>query len=82
MEKVVLYTKLGCPLGEEAYLMLLELTGDIPMEIDIVDITHSHNNHLVNQYAHRIPVLASPGRNAELEWPFTQADIRTYLAGK
>jgi hypothetical protein len=79
MEKVILYTKLNCHLCQEAYLMLMEITLDIPLEIDMVDITHAHNSHLQDKYALRIPVLARPHSNIELDWPFTPADIKTFL---
>lgn len=79
MEKVILYTKLDCHLCQEAYLMLMELTLDIPLEIDLVDITHAHNSHLYHKYTDRIPVLARPHHNAELDWPFTPADIKAYI---
>jgi hypothetical protein len=80
MEKIILYTKLNCHLCEEAYQMLMELTLDIPMEIDMVDITHTHNSHLLAQYFDRIPVLAKPGSEHELAWPFNLDEIRAYLA--
>jgi hypothetical protein len=80
MEKIILYTKLDCHLCQEAYLMLMELTLDIPLEIDLVDITHAHNNHLYQKYNERIPVLTRPYASAELDWPFTPADIKSYLA--
>jgi hypothetical protein len=79
MEKVILYTKLNCPLCQDAYLMLMEITLDIPLEIDLVDITHAHNSEIHGQYAERIPVLAKPGNKAELDWPFTPDDVRNYL---
>jgi hypothetical protein len=79
MEKVILYTKLNCHLCQDAYLMLMELTLDIPLEIDMVDITHAHNNHLQSKYTDRIPVLARPYNGAELDWPFTLADIKAFI---
>lgn len=80
MKKIILYTKLNCHLCEEAYQMLIELTLDIPLEIDMVDISHAHNHHLLDDYAERIPVLAKVDADAELEWPFSLEDIRAYLA--
>lgn len=79
MEKVILYTKLNCHLCQEAYLMLIEITLDIPLEIDLVDIAHTHNSHLQEKYAFRIPVLARPHSQIELDWPFTPADVRAFL---
>jgi hypothetical protein len=80
MKKVLLYTKLNCHLCHDAYLMLLDLTGEIPLEIDLIDIGHSHNSHLADDYEFRIPVLALPAHQRELDWPFTLDDIRAFLA--
>jgi hypothetical protein len=83
MKKVLLYTKLSCHLCHDAYLMLLDLTGEIPLEIELVDIGHSHNRALSDRYELRIPVLASldsPQGVRELDWPFTPDDIRAFLA--
>jgi hypothetical protein len=79
METIIFYTKLNCHLCEEAYQMLMEFTLEIPLEIDVVDVSHSHNSHLLEIYADRIPILAKPGDPRELEWPFTSADIQAFL---
>ena len=76
----MLYTKLNCPLCDEAYLMLLELTNEIPLEIDIVDITHEYNKNIQPTYAKRIPVLACDQVETELDWPFTPEKVRAYLS--
>ena len=59
--------------------MLMELAYDIPLEIDIIDITHSHIK-LESDYTERIPVIALDGASAELDWPFTIEEIKAYLA--
>lgn len=79
MQKVMFYTKLNCGLCDEAYLMLMQVAVDIPLEIDIVDITHSHNR-LGYKYDERIPVISRSGADTELDWPFTIEDIKAYLA--
>lgn len=81
MQKVTLYTKLSCHLCLEAYQLLMECAFDLPLEIDMVDITHAHNSELAKKYADRIPVLARSDSETELDWPFTLADIRAYLSG-
>ena len=78
MQKVLLYTKLDCSLCDKAYQMLLDLAFDIPLEIDIIDISHAHNN-LETAYDTRIPVIALDRLGTELEWPFTSEDIKLYL---
>jgi hypothetical protein len=59
--------------------MLMEITLDIPLEIDLVDITHAHNSHIHTKYFDRIPVLARPHSQAELDWPFTPADVKAFI---
>ena len=79
MQTVTFYTKLNCGLCDKAYAMLMQLAYDIPLEIDIIDITHTHNK-LGQNYDERIPVIALSNADTELEWPFTIDDIRAYLA--
>ncbi|MCB0191931.1 MAG: glutaredoxin family protein [Anaerolineae bacterium] len=73
------YTKLNCPACDEAYNMLVTVALDIPLEIDVLDITHPHNG-LEAVYAKRIPVIVAPDRNQELTWPFSIEDIKFYLS--
>jgi len=80
MQKVTFYTKLNCSLCEEGYRYLLEVAYEIPLQIEMVDITHKHNYDLKEIYGARIPVLASSHTDDELDWPFTQGDIKAYLA--
>ena len=61
--------------------MLLDMAWDMPLEIDLIDITHAHNRDIQAAYFDRIPVLGRPGIAAELNWPFTPDDIKVYLAG-
>jgi hypothetical protein len=79
MKKVTLYTKLNCHLCLEAYRLLLEVACDLPLEIDVVDITHSHNAAVTSNYAARIPVVALPEAGTELGWPFTYPELKAFL---
>jgi hypothetical protein len=78
MQYVTFYTKLNCSLCDEAYQMLMDIAFDTPLNIDIVDITHAHNN-VEERYAHRIPVVTTPHHETELEWPFTMDELKAYL---
>lgn len=80
MKKVTLYTKLNCHLCMDAYRLLMEVACEIPLEIDVVDITHSHNADATSNYATRIPVVALPETNTELGWPFTFSELKAYLS--
>ena len=77
MHKVTLYIKLECSLCEQAYRILLDVTLDIPLEIDVIDITHTHNN-LEERYKTRIPVVALDN-GIELDWPFSALDVKSQL---
>ena len=79
MEQVTFYTKLDCCLCDQAYRLLLNVACGMPLEIDVVDITHAHNGDIKSLYAERIPVVAKAGANTELDWPFTTDDIKAYL---
>lgn len=79
---MTLYTKLGCHLCEEAYRRLFEVACDLPLKIDMVDITLPHNRAIHDKYFIRIPVLALAGRQDELNWPFAVEDIVAYLLTK
>lgn len=80
MQTVILYTRLGNSNCEEANRLLMEIAYDIPLEIDVIDVTHSHNRNLKEDYSQRIPVIATPGNDLELNWPFSLEDIKAYLA--
>jgi hypothetical protein len=81
MRKIIIYTKLNCPLCDEAYLLLIDVACEIPLQIEVVDITQPHNQALNDIYRERIPVIAKPETTTELNWPFTIEDLRLYLTG-
>lgn len=59
--------------------MLIDVAYEVPLEIDVVDITHSHNADINDMYAERIPVVTTPDAETELEWPFTLEQLKAYL---
>ncbi|MCB0211367.1 MAG: glutaredoxin family protein [Anaerolineae bacterium] len=73
------YTKLNCPACDEAYNMLVTVALDIPLNIDVVDITHPHNG-LETAYADLIPVIIILDQNQELTWPFSVEEIKSTLS--
>lgn len=79
MPKLTLFTKLDCHLCEEAYRMLMDVAFDMPLKIDVVDISLPHHKALNEQYGERIPVITKPDAKSELAWPFTPDDIKAYL---
>jgi thiol-disulfide isomerase/thioredoxin len=54
-KKVVLYTKVHCPLCDEAHKLLKELQSEIPFQIESVDIYQ--NDDLIEKYGLMIPVI-------------------------
>jgi len=79
MKKVIFYTQLGHRSCDAAYRILMEVAWDVPLEIDVVDISHAHNEEARAKYADRIPVITSPDGKTELEWPFTLDEVKLYL---
>ncbi|MDM8531184.1 glutaredoxin family protein [Anaerolineales bacterium HSG25] len=73
------YTKLGCKNCDEAYRLLMDLTYDNPLKIDIIDVAHTHNHALKPKYENRIPVISIPHADTELQWPFNAAEVSAYL---
>ena len=74
--KVVLYSKVGCHLCDEARALLDELAAEVDFELIEVEI---HDDPaLYERYKYRIPVVAINGVEA-LEGRFDQADLRVAM---
>ncbi len=74
-----LYSTLGCHLCELAEQQLLPLLGEMAVQVEWVDIAES--NDWLERYALQIPVLARLDTGAELGWPFTTEQARSFLQG-
>jgi glutaredoxin len=81
MQRLILYTKQNCHLCDQAEQILQAVYRDIPLEVEQVDIAAPQNITALAKYRERIPVLSRPSRETELDWPFSVADIKAYLAG-
>lgn len=73
MNELVLYTRPGCHLCDQA----LELCRECGVEPGPVDI--SGELGLIEAYGTRIPVLRRRDTGAELGWPFGAAELRAFL---
>lgn len=62
MKKLVLYTKAGCHLCENAKAAILSVRRSVAFELQEVDITRDED--LFDLYKHDIPVLEIDGRRA------------------
>ena len=72
---LTLYQRDDCPLCDEAY-ELLAVTG-VP---DFEPVWIDGEPELEARYGARVPVLRRSEDGAELDWPFTVASLRAFLA--
>lgn len=75
---LILYTRPGCHLCEDAAGLLLRVAEERPFDLAEVDI--SGEPRLMKRYALRIPVVGRPDTGAELGWPFEAEDVWALLA--
>jgi glutaredoxin len=75
--RLKLYTKPGCPLCEEARELLDELKGELPLEVETVNIYESPE--LFERYRYRVPVIRREETDV-LELKFTLEDLRRALS--
>jgi len=75
--QVLLYTTLGCHLCEQA----LELAAPIcrAAGLELVEVEIADSEALLARYGVRIPVLAIPGHEPDLGWPFDAATVDAWL---
>ena len=69
-----LYSTSHCHLCELAYSLAMQIPNTFVKVIDIVD-----DELLLTKYGMRIPVLQRHDTQAELNWPFSEADIHQLL---
>ena len=74
--RVILYTKAGCHLCDEARGHLENLAADYDFELDEVDIRR--DDHLFEAYRYRIPVIVVDGVE-RLEGRISADDVRSLL---
>ncbi|HYN17014.1 MAG TPA: glutaredoxin family protein [Actinomycetes bacterium] len=61
MTRVVLYTRVGCHLCEEAERVLREEQAAVPFELQLVDV--DRDPELARRYGVRVPVVAVDGED-------------------
>lgn len=74
MLRVILYTKAGCHLCDEAREHLDDLAADL--EFDLTEIDIRSDDALFERYRYRIPVIVVDGVE-RLEGQITLADVRS-----
>jgi glutaredoxin len=71
MSEVILYTRVGCHLCEDAEAVLRRLRAERPFELRLVDI--DRDPELADRYGVRVPVFAVDGvEHFEYEVPADQ----------
>ena len=66
-----------CTLCDQALDVLTSMPELRGLALVVVDV--AQDTRLIERYGERLPVLLFRGR--ELDWPFTGADLRDWLAG-
>jgi glutaredoxin len=74
MLRVILYTKAGCHLCDEAREHLDDLAADLDFDLTEIDIRS--DDALFERYRYRIPVIVVDGVE-RLEGQITLADVRS-----
>ena len=71
------YTTAQCHLCELAEALLVNTPTRRPIPVNVVDIAQSEQ--LAARYGTRIPVLRRSDTGNELDWPFTQDQLLSFL---
>lgn len=72
---ITLYSTSACHLCELAEQLIAAACPD--HQVVIVEI--SEDETLLQQYGEKIPVLSRSDTNAELNWPFSESEIKSFL---
>ena len=73
MTQLVLYTTSHCHLCEQALELLIKLKEHYPIHWVTKEI--SDDDHLIEKYGIKIPVVQRIDNQSELNWPFSADDI-------
>ena len=78
MNRLIFYTTSGCHLCEYAVLLLQEYAAQPnSAQFDLEEVDISTDEHLVELYGIRIPVVKNSANEKEIGWPFSFKDITT-----
>ncbi len=76
IKQLNVYSTAHCHLCDLAHSLLLNFDNKIALTI--IDI--AEDEKLLDKFSLRIPVLQRQDTQAELNWPFTSADIHKFIA--
>jgi len=78
LNRLIFYTTVGCHLCEHAEVVLQEFVAQPDsVQFDLEEVDISTDEHLVELYGIRIPVVKNPATTKEVGWPFGLEDIAT-----
>ena len=76
MNRLIFYTTVGCHLCEHAAVLLQEYAAQPdPAQFKLEEVDISTDEHLVELYGIRIPVVKNTANEKEIDWPFDLGDI-------
>ena len=76
MNRLIFYTTVGCHLCEHAAVLLQEYAAQPDSaQFDLEEVDISTDEHLVDLYGIRIPVVKNSANEREIDWPFDLGDI-------
>ena len=78
MNRIRLYTTLGCHLCEQALTLLKAVEDQGSISVELVEISES--DQLLARYGERIPVIQRESDRSELGWPFDELQLSEFLA--
>ena len=75
MLQLTIYGTSGCHLCEEAEALHRQVQS-----IDLVSVDIADHDEWMARYGMRIPVLRHASSGLELDWPFGEADLESFIA--
>jgi hypothetical protein len=76
MIQLLFYTTSHCHLCEEAQFII----KNAHLEIILIAVEITDDNLLIEKYGMKIPVLKRSDNKTELNWPFDEAKLKTFLS--
>lgn len=80
MLQLTLYGTSGCHLCEEAEALLGEALDLREQAINLVSVDIADHDEWMARYGTRIPVLRHASSGRELDWPFGESDLESFIA--
>ena len=77
MDTLILYSKPGCHLCEQAEILFHAHRGSKRFKLEMKDIAGS--DALMERYGIRIPVIRDPRTGSEIGWPFVEQQLSEFL---